>query len=100
MGCSPWGFKSPLRHHPDQRKRPKGQGFPSGAETHRMNEESLGETILQVLVLFVIIIVFGLMGMAAMDAHFVNPPAKHAEPAPVHATVGPKDHPKHADASP
>jgi hypothetical protein len=69
------------------------------AETYRMNEESLGETILQAFVLFVIVIVFGLMGMAAVNAHFVAP-VKHSTPTPVQVIHVPKDHPKHADPSP
>ena len=64
-----------------------------------MNDETLGEAVLQAVVLAVIAVVLGLMAMAATNTHFVGETAKHSKPEIVQVTDVPKDHPKQAHPS-
>ena len=64
-----------------------------------MNEESLGETVLKILVAMLLSIVLALILMGAMGVHFLPPGRDHHRPrAPVTQAEHPKPHPNHDDS--
>jgi flagellar basal body-associated protein FliL len=66
-----------------------------------MNEETLGETVLQIVVMIIIALVVALMVMAGAGIHLVPPQKEQKQSKPaVHVTGAPKDHPKHETGGP
>jgi hypothetical protein len=66
-----------------------------------MNDETLGETLLQIATMMIISIVLALLVMGALGISFRAPPEREHRfhPTAVHTAKPPKDHPKHAVAS-
>jgi hypothetical protein len=66
-----------------------------------MNEQSLGETILEVITMVVLALVVALMVMAAANVHFSVPDAPANKPAVSDTVKPPKDdRPTHPDEGP
>ena len=86
---------------------PEGTHLVQGIQAPRrklkpMNEQSLGETILEIVTMVVLALVVALMVMAASNVHFVVPDAPSKDKAVITETEQPPkdDGPKHPDEGP